>query len=329
MADRGNQQIVVTIRIASGYQTRTFIASLKQLAVKVRWFFFDDRFLISDVFGTDEGSIPVFSEATFSSENLSEYNFDQSLVEESQLIKNKEIGKEELEEPCGYYWVREVNVGEMTGQLSSITKTEGIEIMVNVEGQFIIRPTDDGRNSGNFIHTVSASTPDNMDLIVFNHSMPENKPTCKVTTSVFQKMCGGIKKNNRDLNVKFNLSANGDGILVQPTTRGSGRIQVFGNYTPISKNIDNDDEMRKLIDSIEIVDTAEGQSLSSYNVPSTLDDENISILVPMSVLKALSKISTIAPMGMVTMYMDSPKVIKFKVPIQQSGIWRLCVSRSC
>ena len=313
MADQINN-FVVLIRISSGYTTRTFISSLKQLSNTARWFFFDNKFVISDISGCEGNDVSViFSEATFSSDKLSHYIFNRDLV----IPKASE------------FWVRSVNVGEMTTQLSSVTKTESLEIIINSSGNFIIRPCGNGnKNETNFIHTVIASDPEDNILTEYNEfPIPEDKPTCKIPTVDFQKMCGGFKKGNRDTSVIFKLSAGNDGILVQPTSSsGSGRIQTFGNYTQVIKEKEIAD-LSNLLGEIKISPAAQNLKCQIECINKD-DNDNYKINVPMTVLKAMSKISTIAPMSIVQLYMTKDNPLKIKVPIGTAGEWRMYVRKN-
>ena len=296
---------VVKIRIEQGYPFRSLIESLKHITESVTWFFSQEKFIISDVSESSSTGVRILSGAEFPKAGMIDYQFyhDKVITEEEE------------------FWVLSTNAGGLRDQMKSISRGQKMEIIVQRDSRFLIRPYDE-RGNKDYVNTITGVVPNDPSLVVFSHPIPEDLPTCKYSTSDLQKLCSGFKVGGKtDSHILFKLSAGNDGILVQHCdTKRGGRIQQIGNYT---HKVDQGGGISELLSDITFESPSEAAADITLTFQGHDSSSNYSAKVPMIILKALSKVSTISAQSVVRFYMKEGVPLKFLIPISTLGYWRL------
>lgn len=287
------KDLVFYIDFHDGYAFRQIMEFLKLTVTSVPMYFTENG--ISILQGNGDGSLVV--SINIKGHELLTYYFNPDLANFPKKTSTTVLPKSD-EESKSYHIVC-FNVSKFRDTIKSTARKEGIRIFQYAGDPTVHIQIYGGNKNGEGGTSIETQTytPLNYDLSGFEQSILS--PNCKSPLSEFCNSCGNFGKVKSTKYTNFSCYRGGVKVTACSET---GVISMFKKWGECDDEPDH--PFRSSVPRLKISENSKSGSKIVHNVK-----------IPIDIVKALSKLSNLTNNGIIRIYCEEDKIIRFMVSV--------------
>lgn len=215
---------------------------------------------------------------------------------------------------------------EMFNTTKSIGRRDGIRIYwIAGDNKLNVQPIkmstkDPGRAGASFVRI------HNIECVRYDTGVHNTDPNVRVSAKDFADLCSqahASKCTSMDI-VGHNSAVTLKGILANNTVASINRFASQIEVPKLTRELPNMDEIDNLLESLRVTENKPAARGISLNIIKS--EDLMTIRVPISTVKALSKIHNISATGtLLRFYFGEGKPTKIESPIGTYGLYTICI----
>lgn len=282
---KNSSELIFFIDFHDGYAFRQIMEFLKLTVMSVPMYFSEQG--ISILQGNGDGSLVV--SINIKGHELLTYHFNKELANIPVTEENKHP-----------YHLVCFNVSKFRDTIKSTARKEGIR-MYQYAGDSIVHIQVYGGNKngegGTSIETQNHN-PIHYELSGFEQSIYQ--PNCKSPLSEFCNACGQFNKVKSTKYTNFTCYKKGVKVTAWSET---GVISMFKKWGECEDTKEN------------ILKVPGGPTIHTSDMSNEKNKNSFNVKIPIEIIKALSKLSNLTNNGIIRVYCEADKIIRFMVSI--------------